>query len=231
MVCRLVLQMDSHPLPASRFIPGAASSLAPNPSSTSQILHHTSVGETYGMAQISDETPALIERTGSATHATEECTFLRRMSISLTKVHGPDDGEDPDDFTDMADTTDADAFEILHLGPSDAARAMQETVSIPPPEDSAPPPEDPMPPSIESELNTSEHVPSVIVDRFPNGSPGAPISCAHEGSPMDVTGSGVLGGSIWAPFSSHCDWEFARWAKMRSPTSAAVSDLLSIPEV
>ena len=78
-LCRFVLQMmDTHPLPASRFIPGAASSLAPNSSSTSQILRHTSVGEAYGMApsRISDETPALIERTGSTTHATQECTSL-----------------------------------------------------------------------------------------------------------------------------------------------------------
>ena len=157
--------------------------------------------------------------------------FLACMSISLTKVRRLDDGEDPNNFPDMADTMNADTFEILCLGSSDAAGAMHETVSILPPEDSAPPPEDPVLPSVESELNTSEHVPSVIIDCFPNGSPGAPISCAHKGSPMDITGTSVLGGSIWAPFSSHCDWEIARWAKMRSPTSSAVSDLLSIPEV
>ena len=146
-------------------------------------------------------------------------------------MHGLDDSEDPDDFPDIADTTDADTFDILRLRPSDAAGAIQETVSIPPPEELVPPPEDPVPPSVESELNAPEHVSSVIVDRFPFGSPGAPISFAHEGSPMDVTGSGVLRGSIWAPFSSQCDWEIARWAKMRGPTSSAVLDLLSIPKV
>ena len=38
-------------------------------------------------------------------------------------------------------------------------------------------------------------------------------------------------GHIWAPFRSKLDWEFARWAKLRGPTSTAVSELLAIDEV
>ncbi|KAF8263176.1 hypothetical protein EI94DRAFT_1878699 [Lactarius quietus] len=40
-----------------------------------------------------------------------------------------------------------------------------------------------------------------------------------------------LGNSLWAPFWSQCDWEFAHWAKMCGPTSTAVTELLAMPEV
>ena len=98
------------------------------------------------------------------------------------------------------------------------------------PEDSVPPPEDLAPPSTESKVNTTEDMPSVtttIIDRFPNGSAGAPISGARGGSSMEDTGRE----GIWAPFSSQCDWEIARWAKMHGPSSSAFSELLAIPEV
>jgi len=35
----------------------------------------------------------------------------------------------------------------------------------------------------------------------------------------------------YAPFISQTDWEFAKWAKLRGPTSTAVTDLLCIPNV
>ncbi|KAI0074312.1 hypothetical protein K474DRAFT_1716561 [Panus rudis PR-1116 ss-1] len=35
----------------------------------------------------------------------------------------------------------------------------------------------------------------------------------------------------YAPFKSKLDWEVARWAKLHGPSSTAVSELLSIPEV
>ena len=65
-----------------------------------------------------------------------------------------------------------------------------------------------------------------IIDRFPSASAGAPISGPHEDPSLAVPDR-----SIWAPFRSQCDWEFALWAKMRGPTSSAVTDLLAIPEV
>jgi hypothetical protein len=68
----------------------------------------------------------------------------------------------------------------------------------------------------------------VVIDPFPHGSPGAPIS---QGSYMDDTDREASDGSIWAPFCSQCDWEVAQWAKMRAPTSSAMADLLAIPEV
>ena len=77
----------------------------------------------------------------------------------------------------------------------------------------------------------------VIIDRFPFGFPGAPITdpldrldsaTENRSSPI---GGRPRGDSIWAPFRSQCDWEFARWAKLRGSTSSAVTDLLAIPEV
>lgn len=35
----------------------------------------------------------------------------------------------------------------------------------------------------------------------------------------------------YAPFKSKTDWEVAKWAKLRGPTSTAVTDLLMIPDV
>lgn len=38
-------------------------------------------------------------------------------------------------------------------------------------------------------------------------------------------------GKPWGAFQSQTDWEFARWAKLRGPTSTAVSELLNIDGV
>ena len=150
------------------------------------------------------------------------------MSISLAQWNTPGNDPDPDDIADVTNAMDADTFETLGLGPSRAADTI-ETPSMPPPEELGPPLEDPVPQSVGS---GSEQPPNaVVVDLFLNGSPGAPISGEHEDSPMDDASSEDIGGSIWAPFSSQCDWEIARWAKTHSPTSSAVSDLLAIPEV
>ena len=37
--------------------------------------------------------------------------------------------------------------------------------------------------------------------------------------------------NTWSPFSSKLDWEVARWAKLRGPSSTAFSELLAIDEV
>src|SRR6266702_584095 len=71
---------------------------------------------------------------------------------------------------------------------------------------------------------------TLVIDRFPHGHPGAPVSGIGQASIFEATCNG-LGDSIWAPFRSQCDWEIARWAKMRGPTSTAVTELLAIPEV
>ena len=70
-----------------------------------------------------------------------------------------------------------------------------------------------------------------IIDRFPIASTGTPIAGPHDTSAMNEASLVDPEESVWAPFRSQCDWEFAHWAKMRGLTSSAVTDLLTIPEV
>jgi hypothetical protein len=118
--------------------------------------------------------------------------------------------------TDAADVADANAFEELtHTsGLSSVTIPDQEVTN----ESER---------VIEIEVENAETESKVIIDHFPSGNPGAPLAApsvagGHEAGPHD---------SVWAPFQSQRDWEFARWAKMRGSTSTAVSDLLAIPEV
>ncbi|KAI9436290.1 hypothetical protein H4582DRAFT_2112156 [Lactarius indigo] len=53
----------------------------------------------------------------------------------------------------------------------------------------------------------------------------------HRGSNVYQSSQDLFRSSIWAPFRTQCDWEIARWAKLRGPSSSAVADLLAIPEV
>ena len=214
---------------ASQFIPGVVSSLASNSPAgpISQVFHHTSTDNTTQIA-ILNEMPTLFAGTEpTTTHASHERKSLStyELEYSLTKVDVPDD-EDPDDPTDMTDAIDADTFEILHLGRNGTTRDVPEMACVPPPEDLVPPPEGLVPPpedlapsSMESKANTTEDMPLVtaaVIDRFPNGSPGTPISGAYKGSSMEDTSSEVLQESIWAPFSSQCDWEITCTVKSKT---------------
>lgn len=132
---------------------------------------------------------------------------------------------DPDGLIDNAATEDADILEIL--GESDRltvtipeqATSDDVVVSMPHPDL-----------DIQSEATNLEpsRIMPVVIDPFPYGSPGAPIS---QGSHTDDTDCDVSNGSIWAPFASQCDWKVAHWAKTRGPSSSATADLLAIPEV
>ena len=72
--------------------------------------------------------------------------------------------------------------------------------------------------------------PQLFVKRFPLDSPGAPIPSSHQGSTSYHSSQDLFAASDWAPFHSQCDWEVARWAKMRGSTSSAMEELLAIPE-
>lgn len=141
-------------------------------------------------------------------------------------------GEDdnvPDHTGDSADSEDTNAFEILsrgvdvssvaaNLDPPDATLSSAQT---------APPPEDGVGPGMETETPLPD---ALAIERFPDGCPGAPLG-VDQGLSVYETTHGTLGDSMWAPFRSQCDWEVARWAKMRGPTSTAMTELLAIPEV
>lgn len=158
---------------------------------------------------------------------------------------------DRDDVPDTADAMDASAFEIITQ--AHTRRFVDSDPTAPNPEqipsaELESPPEDPdsAPPNLELILSAETETPPenlpnplelgdsnphpVVVEVFPRGSPGAPIDGAQGSSIYKLTQE-ALGGSIWAPFQSECDWGFAHWAKMNGPSSSALTDLLAIPNV
>ncbi|KAI0323498.1 hypothetical protein GY45DRAFT_1264472 [Cubamyces sp. BRFM 1775] len=71
------------------------------------------------------------------------------------------------------------------------------------------------------------------VVQFPSDADGMPIQSPSERSPptpyLNYQASvDAAGTNPYAPFISRIDWEFRRWAKMRSPGSTAVTELLAI---
>jgi hypothetical protein len=136
-----------------------------------------------------------------------------------------------DDYNDLisdnTDTEDADILEILGESHRSAVTIPEQAASDELPV-SMPPLEGSTDQDIQSEAAILESRPLVVIDPFPHGSPGTPIS---QGTCTDNTDREASDGVIWAPFSSQCDWEVAHWAKMRGPTSSAMADLLAIPEV
>ncbi|KAH9015334.1 hypothetical protein EDB85DRAFT_1875899 [Lactarius pseudohatsudake] len=82
-----------------------------------------------------------------------------------------------------------------------------------------------------SDSNTTGSQAQVIVDSFPHGVPGTPMPDPFQGQSDYRSREDALNTSVWAPFHSQCDWEIALWAKMRGPTSSALTELLQIPEV
>ncbi len=131
---------------------------------------------------------------------------------------------------DNTDSTDANAFEILSQHNVSSA-ANTETGYPNGDLSSAQPPENTGPLVIQTETGNSEASPNVVVENFPHGHPGAPVAGTPQGASVYKSTQDILGESLWAPFQSQCDWEIARWAKMRGPTSSAVTELLAIPGV
>ncbi|KAF7972500.1 hypothetical protein HWV62_17870 [Athelia sp. TMB] len=60
------------------------------------------------------------------------------------------------------------------------------------------------------------------------GLAGTPLLGWARGTLMYNKYQHETGNALWGAFQSRIDWEFARWAKLRGPSSTAVSDLLNI---
>ncbi|KAF7974189.1 hypothetical protein HWV62_13231 [Athelia sp. TMB] len=60
------------------------------------------------------------------------------------------------------------------------------------------------------------------------GLAGTPLLGWGRGASMYRKYQGKTGNAPWGAFQSQIDWEVARWAKLRGPSSTAVSDLLNI---
>jgi hypothetical protein len=74
----------------------------------------------------------------------------------------------------------------------------------------------------------------IVVDRFPLASAGAPIPNhlpIHNSSQQYDTHFRLDPSNPYAPFTSKLDWEVARWAKLRGPSSTAMSELLKVTGV
>ena len=124
---------------------------------------------------------------------------------------------------DPADVMDADAFEALSRGEtSPMATDPDQQASLEDPDQQRL--------RINPDNLDAPTASTITIDQFSFGSPGAPIPGMPPG-PSTYESQVTLAASVWAPFRSQCDWDLARWAKMRSPTSSAVTDLLAIPTV
>ena len=138
---------------------------------------------------------------------------------------------DHEDAADPTDSIDADLLETLSRDFNCSATNGPEHTTTP----NEPPlvrsqSFDP-PPPVHFEDGVLNGASQVIVDSFPHDSAGAPIPGARDGSHVYQSTQEAFRTSIWAPFCSQIDWEIARWAKMRGPSSSAVAELFAIPEV
>lgn len=131
---------------------------------------------------------------------------------------------------DYADTADANAFEIL-LQQDTSIAVYPETDHSSGDLSSEQPPTPARSAPLVIQTEPGETSLNVVVKHFPHGRPGAPVTSIPQGSSIYESTQDRLGESLWAPFHSECDWEVARWAKMRGPTSTAMTELLAIPGV
>jgi len=134
------------------------------------------------------------------------------------------DSEQPD----LADLANADAFQDLSSGSSNVSTRDQLT------DDETPADLTPQPDQTDSEgrdqADAVDLESRVVVEPFPSGRPGAPITGRAQG-PTAYDSQAASMSSPWAPFRSQLDWDVARWVNLRGRTSSAVMELLAIPGV
>ena len=70
-----------------------------------------------------------------------------------------------------------------------------------------------------------------MVEAFPGDSAGMPIEFTPHQSMFENYKRQLNSEAVYAPFTSRTDWEIARWAKIRGPSSSAVNELLQIDGV
>jgi hypothetical protein len=141
------------------------------------------------------------------------------------QLHGPESGsmEDDDDSEIRADLESG--WEPERPGARAASASLQtEGLQL----------ADHDEPTTRSQADTRRILDSHVVvrysDKYPDHKAGAPMKKTQS---ADVNYRTALDNSSnpWAPFSSHMDWEIAKWAKLRGAGSTAFSDLLAIEGV
>jgi hypothetical protein len=136
---------------------------------------------------------------------------------------------------DSADVADANAFEELTQGlvyPT-AGIASRPVLGATPEEPADPVNQDNEGEGVLGMSGTSEMSDTIptVVDAFPFGSAGAPVSNMPQGPSGYGSSQLTLEETIWAPFQSQSDWEVALWAKTCNVTSSAITQLLGITGV
>jgi len=144
------------------------------------------------------------------------------------RIEYDDPADVADEAPDPADIADADAFEELAQNNTCFVTTNTDQPTI---NESPHVPEGPEQLPNDMEAGSTGAMPTVVINHFPSASAGAPIHGMPRGNPSYESQRGADGDSTWSPFTSQCDWLFVRWAKMRGPTSSAVTELLAIPEV
>ncbi len=73
----------------------------------------------------------------------------------------------------------------------------------------------------------------MYINRFPGhaGETIGPMPSTRDPAHVHYMNSVNGQSDPWAPFASEIDWEVAKWAKLRGPSSTSFSDLLAIPGV
>jgi hypothetical protein len=150
-----------------------------------------------------------------------------------TPIGAPDpadiaDTDSDEEPPDPADIADADAFEELAQNNHFVATRTPDQLAIDESPNTLDAPEE-LPNDMEA--GNTDVMPTVVINHFPLTSAGAPIHGVPHSNSVYESQWGTDRESIWSPFTSKCDWLFARWAKMHGPTSSAVTELLAIPEV
>jgi hypothetical protein len=133
-------------------------------------------------------------------------------------------------MSDAADIADADTFEDLgqntdffsELAPGTNQPAIGDLLGAHDHEEAQ---------ANQHEAGNAETMPVVIIDYFPSGQAGAPITSMVCGSSIYKSCQDTHANSEWAPFTSQHDWFFAHWAKMQGLASSLLDDLLRMPQV
>lgn len=163
---------------------------------------------------------------------TKPATAMNGDDASNSADDQPNDTADGDGMPDIADMMDANMFEIITQTQTNTFLDLDSTVPSPEQIPSAEHESESLTEDTPNPLepSTPDAHPQVVVEHFSHGIPGAPIN-GMRGSSMYESSQEALGGSVWAPFQSECDWDVAHWAKMNGPSSSALTDLLAIPNV
>jgi hypothetical protein len=158
--------------------------------------------------------------------------LLTHLTADTARAVTTNDSDDADieDPADVADLTNADVYKQI-TNNAMAYPKQEPLVEEPTQPCSDESHVDPPTPPIQCNGGDSHPHLELTVVPFMQGSASALVPGAHQGSTIYRSTQQVLGSSTWAPFQSQCNWEFARWVKLRRPTSSAVMDLLAIPGV